>query len=425
MANASLDTFSVDTTGLPTLDTKATIDDVIIEIKTQQATKNPDFNLIHSAYIKKGLRAYKLAIIFEIKSRNDGEFKHYVLDIYDVQSRKNKGWFFNIENKFTLSNESGEIDNLYKLLDVFIKDNKPALEGEYVVVNKSSLNTLPIISHNTDEIIEAVLEDDNILNSLFEKGGEELVRYWSKVASTKDSLLLISELFSTLKGNSEEDKLELLSLIKDLNLNKNDINIISGRKENLITFQRELNESSQWKETDWQVFFEHNNWIFGYGLNYRFFKVLQREAHVSNTNLTSNNDSTTDFLVGDNNFTAIVELKRPDTPLFEKDINRAGSWQLSKDLTFAVSQILEQKASWILKSESSQYDSSGQLITQKTFDPKTILVIGHSEQFSGTDQNSRIKAKTFELYRRNSKDIEILTYNELLDRATFIVNDSE
>jgi len=33
-----------------------------------------------------------------------------------------------------------------------------------------------------------------------------------------------------------------------------------------------------------------------------------------------------------------------------------------------------------------------------------------------------IKAKTFELYRRNSRNIEILTYSELYERAYYIVN---
>ena len=39
--------------------------------------------------------------------------------------------------------------------------------------------------------------------------------------------------------------------------------------------------------------------------------------------------------------------------------------------------------------------------------------------------NCKTKAKTFELFRRNCKDIEILTYDELFDRAYFIVNQTE
>ena len=128
-------------------------------------------------------------------------------------------------------------------------------------------------------------------------------------------------------------------------------------------------------------------------------------------------------MLGDANFTVIVELKRPDTPLFEKDKNRSESWKLSKELTYAVSQILSQKAEWEIKAQTIQFDEGGNKIEQSTTDPKTILIIGNTNQFSGVSKNDLIKKKTFELFRRNSRNIEILTYDELLERAKFIVND--
>jgi len=148
---------------------------------------------------------------------------------------------------------------------------------------------------------------------------------------------------------------------------------------------------------------------------------LQRESSISNIDLNGKNAVKTDFLMGDKNFTVIVELKKPTTPLFEKDQDRSESWRFSKYLTYSISQILSQKAEWQIKSERDNFDDTGELITQKTFDPKTILIIGHSNQFIGEDKTSKIKAKTFELYRRNMRNIEIFTYDELLERAQFIV----
>ncbi|MBK8292144.1 MAG: DUF4263 domain-containing protein [Flammeovirgaceae bacterium] len=117
--------------------------------------------------------------------------------------------------------------------------------------------------------------------------------------------------------------------------------------------------------------------MFGYGLDYRFLSILQKEASVSSVDLDGKNEVISDFLLGDNNFTVIVELKRPDTALFETDKNRSESWRLSRDLTYAVSQILTQKAEWEIKSETKQFTESGQPISQSTVDPKTILIIGH------------------------------------------------
>lgn len=84
--------------------------------------------------------------------------------------------------------------------------------------------------------------------------------------------------------------------------------------------------------------------------------------------------------------------------------------------------ILTQKAEWEIKSQTEQFDSSGELIYEKTIDPKTILIIGNTSQFKGTDRESVIKAKTFELFRRNSRNIEIITFDELYEKASFIVN---
>jgi hypothetical protein len=132
--------------------------------------------------------------------------------------------------------------------------------------------------------------------------------------------------------------------------------------------------------------------------------------------------------LGATNFTVLVELKRPDTDLFEERRNRAGSWKLSNELIDAVSQILEQKASWQVRGEanaSKNYTSNGELISQMTVDPKSILIIGSDDQFSGTPKERTIKLRTFELFRRDSRNIEILTYDELYERAKFIVGHGE
>lgn len=97
--------------------------------------------------------------------------------------------------------------------------------------------------------------------------------------------------------------------------------------------------------------------------------------------------------MGASKFTVLVELKKPETKLFEKRKNRSESWKLSKDLTFSMSQILAQKTEWIVKSKTQQFDDKGNLINHKTFDPKTILIIGNSNQYTGEDKDTQIKAK--------------------------------
>ena len=239
----------------------------------------------------------------------------------------------------------------------------------------------------------------------------------SKILVDKDLAEIVDKL-----SDLEKDKREsVLETLKNNVLTKQDLNILSGRKDGLELFKELFRKDI--KETEWQLFFKRNSWIFGYGLDYRFLSILQREASVSSTDLDGTNEVKLDYLLGDKNFTVIVELKRPDTALFENDKNRSESWKLSKDLTYAVSQILSQKAEWEIKAQTDQFNGDGHKIEQSTISPKTILIIGNTNQFSGSTRSDLIKKKTFELYRRNSRNIDIITYDELLERAQFIVND--
>lgn len=96
---------------------------------------------------------------------------------------------------------------------------------------------------------------------------------------------------------------------------------------------------------------------------------------------------------------------------------------LSKDLFEAVSQILEHKASGQVRLAGPPiHDSAGDVIKQRAEDCKVILVIGNWDHCKFQNANEqRIKEKTFELFRRDSRNIKILTFDELYDRAKFIV----
>jgi hypothetical protein len=95
---------------------------------------------------------------------------------------------------------------------------------------------------------------------------------------------------------------------------------------------------------------------------------------------------------------------------------------LSNELTYAISQILAQKANWEIEGVSDNYTSKGERITEGAYDVNCILIIGDSHQFAGEDRQSVTKKKTVELYRRNLKNIEIVLFDELFERARFIVS---
>lgn len=208
-------------------------------------------------------------------------------------------------------------------------------------------------------------------------------------------------------------------------LTNDDINTILGRKDALNEYQEMYGRPDDFNEPQWQMFFERNEWIFGYGLRYKYLSILQREAHISHTDLNGSNDVITDFLMSDSRFTKIVELKTPQTKLFVNRQNRADSWRLSSELTDAVSQILAQKANWEIESQRENYTAAGDIISERTYDAECILIIGSLDCIDGSEREKAIKRKTFELYRRNLKNIDIICYDELLERAKFIVRSAE
>ena len=266
-----------------------------------------------------------------------------------------------------------------------------------------------------------------------------------RIALADDSLDIIDEdtkkMITTLLSGHDGGEL-IKELLDDGIITGQDLVNTGYRKQQLEVFRRllydgylqdykreVLGKPNTKDETAWQLFFERNQWIFGYGLNYRFQTILQREFSASNTTAAGKDEVFSDFLLGDKRFTTFVELKKPDTPLFEKDKNRSGSWRLSQDLTYAESQILEQKASGQVKISTSKdlLDGNFNPITQRAYDSKVVLIIGHWDQVELSDEPAgikEIKRKTFELHRRDSRNIEIITYDELFERAKFIVENN-
>lgn len=175
-------------------------------------------------------------------------------------------------------------------------------------------------------------------------------------------------------------------------------------------------------EKAWQHFFKANDWIFGFGLDYRYLGILQEEAEVGHADLGGRDVPTTDFLAGTKHFTVLVELKLPTTNLFGAKRQRSNAWKLSGELYDAVSQVLEQKASWQAAGDRRTYTRDGGELHQRTIDPKAILVIGSDGAFEGETPKERdLKLRTFELFRRDTRNLEVITYTELYERAEFIV----
>lgn len=213
-----------------------------------------------------------------------------------------------------------------------------------------------------------------------------------------------------------------LSSIEGVSLSEKDIDQLLKRKERLAEFNTSLKTQAT-IESWWQDFFERNKWIFGYGLNYQILRQEQSQPNYGGIRVDGKGGQKGDFLTstdGDLSFTVLVEIKTPDTLLLQgREEIRSGAWSLSKELIDAVSQIQANIDIWD-KQGSKQLDNIDSLEKENIFtvQPKGIVVIGTLNQLS-----TRSQRETFQRFRKSLHGIDILTFDELLKRAQFIVEE--
>ncbi|WP_244562595.1 Shedu anti-phage system protein SduA domain-containing protein [Ensifer aridi] len=66
-----------------------------------------------------------------------------------------------------------------------------------------------------------------------------------------------------------------------------------------------------------------------------------------------------DYLMNFTVYSVLVEIKRPNTPIFQqRRSGRAGTWRFSNEFIDAVSQVLEQKAEWLVHAEQDRTTTS-------------------------------------------------------------------
>lgn len=191
-------------------------------------------------------------------------------------------------------------------------------------------------------------------------------------------------------------------------------------RENAVNeFDKHL-EANDWCEGEWQKFFERNTWIFGYGLNYRFLSTITAQPDYGGRLVTGKGGQRGDFLaatVANRCFTVLVEIKRPDSPLVRNKLYRNKVHVLGEDLTGGVAQLQSNCRTWEV--QGSRDDDNRELLEHSachTIQPKGILIIGH---WGRLDTNA--KRTTFELFRRNVQNPEVITFDELLARAKHLL----
>lgn len=232
----------------------------------------------------------------------------------------------------------------------------------------------------------------------------------------------------------------LFTSIVQSQITTQDIVAFGYRKSQLEIFEKLLGDESYFaytkqkngakQEAVWQAFFEKNPWIFGYGLGYVFLSNLddrKLEQVVQGYSINQHGKRIdavmkTKGLISNLCF---VEIKTHTTKLLEGKPYRPGCYAPSSELAGAIAQVQGSVADAVksIKNKLVLTDYCGNPTGEVIYNyqPKSFLVVGCLNEFVGEHGINEDKLRSFELLRKNTISPEIITFDELYERAKFIV----
>lgn len=254
-------------------------------------------------------------------------------------------------------------------------------------------------------------------------------------ADLRRQLLSVDQARSLINHNQD-----LILELAQSEVTKEDIVALGFRRRQLERFELLLNDSDYFErekrdiggsdEAVWQAFFEQNRWVFGYGLTYLHlssFDDSKLEQIVVGYDL-SGPGKRADAVMNTRgliNALCFVEIKTHTTELLKSAPYRSGCWAPSAELSGGVAQVQGTVALAVRKMEEklevrdTRGDPTGDVVFTHT--PRSFLVVGTLGQFVTETGINGERYRSFELYRRNMNHPEIITFDELYQRAKLIV----
>lgn len=183
-------------------------------------------------------------------------------------------------------------------------------------------------------------------------------------------------------------------------------------------------------EAVWQHFFERNPWIFGLNLSPVFLSSLKdrKLEQVVRGYSVGGEGKRVDALMRTNGLLSslsFIEIKTHSTALLQSQAYRSGAWSVSNEVAGAIAQChaTVQAALNELQTKLELFDQNGNPTGEQSFlyQPRSFLIVGQLGQFNTVYGTNEQRYRSFELYRRNLRAPEIVTFDELYERARALV----
>lgn len=303
-------------------------------------------------------REQKIVLDFKYIHRSDGSLHHVTLDIVKFSKKPTEEWEQSIVNKIILSTKKPN-DSLSQLVTA-IKAQK------YLYQRKNS----EVVILNPEEA------------DLFKQLGVEDIDFITKI----------------LKSFQSNEARDLLLKIEKEELNNLYASIKHAKnKKSLSQFEELI--LKQANEKFFQKWFKENTWVFG--MEYiKFFDTRKIGIH-----------SEADFIVESlDGFTDLIELKKSDFNLLNKDKSH-NCYYPSKELSEVIGQSIQ-----YIKTMEDHRNILKEDDDLNVLKPRVKIIIGKSNDLNENEK------KTLRLLNGTLHGIEIITYDEIVNRARKIIS---
>lgn len=184
----------------------------------------------------------------------------------------------------------------------------------------------------------------------------------------------------------------------------------AGRLTDLLRLWSANKENSD--EGFWQIKFQEN----AFALSQLFavpVTLIEGKAYVGGQGIDRKNARFVDFLLsgGASSEAIFVEIKTPATRLLRHAAYRSSVFVPSGDITGAVVQVLDYRATFIQQMGLQ----IGRNQTLSTFNPRCVVIAGNSDQLVNDGQR-----QSFELFRKGLANVEIITFDELFRKLEYL-----
>lgn len=166
-------------------------------------------------------------------------------------------------------------------------------------------------------------------------------------------------------------------------------------------------------ESVWQTFFEVNKFVLSLAFA-RPVELAHTQFHAKGSTLTGSGAQIGDFLFKEHGQAlAIVEIKTPETILMRAKAYRGEEvFGPSSELSGAVTQVLFQQSELKQRWMQHRHDTPGMQLSGA--DAIKCVVV------AGTLPTDPIQLRSFEVFRNACKDVDVVTFDELLAKLEFL-----